>query len=327
MADLRLTLACGAYDHTLALQDGSVKPDGIELTYLARLPLEIFARMLLHQEFDVSEMSLTTYVALLDRGDCPFVAIPVFPSRVFRHGYIFVNTERGIERPADLAGRRGGVPDYGMAAAVWVRGLLQHEYGVRPSQVEWVQGGAARLERPLPPDVRLTRAPARTDLDTLLAQGEIDFLVAPFPPSSFRRGVPTVGRLFPDYKTVEQDYYRRTRIYPIMHVVVIRRALYERHPWMALSLYQAFCAAKERGYRRLLELGSAQATMAWLQPALDEEQALLGRDHWPYGVEANRPTLAALLQYLPEQGLTDRQVAVEELFAPSTVGNVPGVGQ
>ena len=151
MADLPLTLACGAYDHTQALQDGTVKPDGIELTYLARLPLEIFSRMLRYQEFDVAELSFTSYLALLDRGDCPFVAIPVFPSRVFRHSYIFINTERGIAGPADLAGKRGGVPDYGMAAAVYVRGLLQHEYGVRPSDVEWVQGGGRVSRARCPP--------------------------------------------------------------------------------------------------------------------------------------------------------------------------------
>jgi 4,5-dihydroxyphthalate decarboxylase len=326
MADLQLTLACAPYDHTLALQDGAVKPNGIELTYLARLPLEIFARMLQYQEFDVSELSITSYVRLLDAGDCPFVALPVFPSRVFRHGYIFVNTQRGIAGAADLAGKRGGVPDYGMAAAVYVRGLLEHEYGVKPSQVEWVQGGAAPPPEALPPDVRITPAPPGRDLGDLLAQGEIDFLVAPFPPSSFRRGAPTVARLFPDYKTAEQDYYRRTRIYPIMHLVVIRRVLYEAHPWVALSLYQAFCAAKERGYRRLLELGSAKATMAWLQPALDEEIALFGRDRWPYGVEPNRPTLEALLGYLQEQGLTNRRVEVDELFAPSTAGDAPSIG-
>lgn len=328
MGDLSLTLACGPYDRTLALQDGSVKPDGIELTYLARQPAEIFWRMLRYREFDVSELSLSNYVSLMDGGDCPFVAIPVFPSRVFRHGYIFINTERGIHAPADLAGRRGGVPDYTMTAAVYARGMLEHEYGVRPSQVRWVQGRADRIARRPPPEVQITPAPAGQDLGDLLERGEIDFLVTANNPLCFRRGAPNVRRLFPNYKEVEQEYYRRTRIYPIMHTVVIRRDIYDAHPWVALSLYQAFCAAKERCYRLLVESGSAKASLAWLQPALEEEQALFGPDWWSYGVEANRPSLEALLQYSHEQGLTDRRLNVEELFAPSTLPDIPlGEGQ
>ena len=246
MADLQLTLACGPYDRTLALQDGSMKPDGIELTYVARQPAEIFWRMLQYQEFDVSELSLSNYTSLVDSGRCPFMAIPVFPSRVFRHGYVFVNTKCGINKPADLVGKRGGVPEYTMTAAVYARGMLEHEYGVSPSQVEWVQGRAERIERRLPPDVRVTPAPIGQDLGELLDWGEIDFLVTANNPASFRRGSANVARLFPDYKSVEQDYYRRTRIYPIMHTVVIRREIYDAHPWVALSLYQAFCAAKDR---------------------------------------------------------------------------------
>lgn len=323
MADLRLTLACGPYDRTLALQDGSVKPDGIELTYVARQPAEIFWRMLQYREFDVSELSLSNYVSLVDTGQCPFIAIPVFPSRVFRHGYIFINTGSGIRAPADLAGRRGGVPEYTMTAAVYIRGMLEHEYGVRPTQVEWIQGRADRIERKLPSDLRITRAPAGQDLGDLLERGEIDFLTTANNPVCFRRGAPSVRRLFPDYKTLEREYYRRTGIYPIMHTVVVRRDIYDQHPWVALSLYQAFCAAKERCYRLLVETGAAKATLAWLQAALEEEQAVFGRDWWSYGLEANRPSLEALLQYSHEQGLTDRRLSVEDLFAPSTLRDIP----
>jgi 4,5-dihydroxyphthalate decarboxylase len=255
MARLRLSLACGPYDRTQALRDGTIVPEGIELTYVAVQPAEIFWRMLQYQEFDVSEMSLSNYVTLVSKGNAPFIAIPVYPSRVFRHGYFFVNTEKGIERPSDLVGKRGGVPEYSQTAAVYMRGLLEHEYGVRPSQVEWVQGRADRLSHGLPPDVRVTPARPGAELSDLLERGEIDFLVTGNNPLSFRRGSPKVRRLFPSYRELEQDYYRRTKIYPIMHTVVIRRAVYERDPWVAQSLYQAFCAAKEQCYRLLLETG------------------------------------------------------------------------
>lgn len=327
MSDLRLTLACGPYDRTQALRDGSIKPEGIELTYLALQPAEIFWRMLQYQEFDASELSLSNYTTLLDSGDCPYVAIPVFPSRAFRHGFIFVNPDSGIQQPGDLAGKRGGVPEYSMTAAVYGRGLLQHEYGVQPSQVQWVQNRTDRIERSLPPDIQVTHRPG-VELGDLLEQGEIDFLITANNPLSFRRDSPKVRRLFPDYRATEQDYYRRTRIYPIMHCLVVRRAIYDRDPWVAQSLYRAFTAAKERCYRLLLETGSAKATLAWLQAAIEDERAIFGTDWWSYGVDANRPTLEALVQYVHEQGLSDRRVAVEALFAPSTLRDIPlGEGQ
>ena len=318
MARLRLSLACGPYDRTQALRDGTIVPEAIELTYVTIQPAEIFWRMLQYQEFDVSEMSLSNYVTLVSKGNAPFVAIPAYPSRVFRHGYFFVNTEKSIEQPSDLVGKRGGVPEYSQTAAVYMRGLLEHEYGVRPSQVEWVQSRADRLTHGLPPDVRVTPAPAGEELSDLLERGEIDFLVTGKNPLSFRRGSPKVRRLFPNYRELEQEYYRRTKIYPIMHTVVIRRAVYERDPWVAQSLYQAFCAAKERCYRLLLETGSPKASFAWLQPMIEEEQAIIGRDWYPYGIESSRESLEALLQYTHEQGLTERRVALEELFAPTT---------
>ena len=323
MADLRLTFACGPYDRTQALRDGSIKPEGIDLTYITLQPAEIFWRMLQFREFDASEMSLSNYATLVSGGDAPFVAIPVFPSRVFRHGYFFIHTGKSIRAPADLAGKRGGVPEYSMTAAVYMRGLLQHEYGVKPSDVEWVQGRADRLGRALPRDVRLTQAPPGTELGDLLERGEIDLLMTANNPLSFRRGAPTVARLFPNYRALEQDYYRRTKIYPIMHTVVIRRDVYERHPWVALNLYEALMAAKERCYRLLLETGSPKASFAWLQPLIEEEQAIIGPDWYPYGIAQNRPTIEALLQYAHEHGLTDRRLALEDLFAPSTLCDIP----
>jgi 4,5-dihydroxyphthalate decarboxylase len=323
MANLRLTLACGPYDRTQALRDGTIAPEGIELTYLTLQPAEIFWRMLQYREFDVCEMSLSNYTTLVSGGSSPFIAIPVFPSRVFRHGYFFINPSKGIAKPADLKGKRGGVPEYSMTAAVYMRGLLQHEYGVKPSDVEWVQGRADRLGRALPPDIRLTQAPAGTELGDLLEKGEIDFLMTANNPLSFRRGSPNVKRLFPNYAEIEKDYYRRTKIYPIMHTVVIRRDIYDRDPWVALSLYKAFVRAKDYSYRLLLETGSPKASFAWLQPMIEEERAIIGRDWYPYGIEPNRPTIEALLQYTQEHGLTDRKPSVEELFAPSTLRDIP----
>lgn len=323
MADLRMSFACGPYDRTQALRDGSIKPEGIELTYVTLQPAEIFWRMLQDQEFDASEMSLSNYATLVGAGAAPFVAIPVFPSRVFRHGYFFINPHQGIHGPGDLAGRRGGVPEYSMTAAVYMRGLLQHEYGVMPGDVEWVQGRADRLGHRLPAGVRLVQAPAGVELGDLLERGEIDFLMTANNPLSFRRGSPNVKRLFANYRELEQDYYRRTRIYPLMHTVVIRRDVCERDPWVAISLYKALCRAKDYALRLLSEAGSPKASFAWLQPLIEEEQAIIGKDWYPYGVEANRPSIEALLQYSHEHGLTPRRLKIEELFAPGTVRDIP----
>jgi 4,5-dihydroxyphthalate decarboxylase len=328
MSKLRLTFACGPYDRTQALRDETIRVDGVDLNYITMQPAEIFWRQLQYQEFDASEMSLSNYTSLVSTGKSPFIAIPVYPSRVFRHGYFFVNTGKGIKSGADLKGKRGGVPEYSMTAAVYMRGLLEHEYGVKPSDVEWVQGRADRLGHKLPEGVRLTQAPPGTELGDLLQRGEIDFLMTANNPLSFRRGAPNVKRLFPDYAEVERDYFRRTRIYPIMHTVVIRRDIYERDPWVALSLYKALCTAKNRCYHLLAEAGSPKVSSAWLQPLLEEERAIIGEDWYPYGIEQNRPSIEALLQYAHEHGLTTRRIKLEELFAPSTLRDIPlGEGQ
>jgi 4,5-dihydroxyphthalate decarboxylase len=323
MPKLRLTLACGPYDRTQALADGTIAPDGIELVYIALQPAEIFWRMLQYRDFDVAEMSLSNYTSLVSQGDAPFVAIPVFPSRVFRHGYFFINADAGIREPRDLVGKRGGVPEYSMTAAVYMRGLLQHEYAVQPREVSWMQGRADRLGRKLPADIRLSAAPAGSELGDLLERGELDFLMTANNPLAFRRGSAKVKRLFPNYAELEKDYYRRTKIYPIMHTIVMRREIYERDPWVALSLYKAFLAAKDRAYRLLSETGSPKASFAWLQPLLEEERRIIGEDWFPYGIEANRASLDALLQYNYEQGLSDRLLKIEELFAPSTLRDIP----
>jgi 4,5-dihydroxyphthalate decarboxylase len=328
MAGLRLSFACGPYDRTQALRDETIRPEGIELKYIAGQPAELFWRMLQYQEFDISEMSMSNYISLVGAGDSPCIAIPVFLSRVFRHGFIFVNTNSGINAPGDLIGKRGGVPEYSQTAAVMIRGLLEHEYGIKPNQVTWIQGRADRMLLTLPSDVHVEPAPAGHELSEMLERGEIDFLITGNNPLCFRRHAPTVRRLFPNYRELERDYYRRTQIYPIMHTVVIRRDVYEQDPWVALSMYMALCAAKDRCCRLLMETGSPKATFGWLQAMIEEEQAVFGTDWYPYGVEANRPSLEALLQYNHEQGLTPRRIGVDELFAPSTMRVVPlGEGQ
>ncbi len=333
MANLRLSLACGPYDRTQALIDGSIRPEGVDLTYLAIQPAEIFWRQLQYGEFDVCEMSLSNYTTLVARALArsqtpPYIAIPVFPSRVFRHGYFFVNPDKGIATPKDLEGKRGGVPEYSMTAAVFMRGLLQHDYGVDLKSIRWLQGRTDRLQHRLPPDVQLEQGDPSLELGDLLEQGEIDFLVTANNPLAFRRGSPKVRRLFPDYVDLEKAYYRRTRIYPIMHTVVIKRTIFDRDPWVAMSLYKAFCAAKDRCYRLLRETGSPKASFAWLQPMIEQEQAIFGQDWYAYGVEASRPTLEALLLYTHEHGLTEQRLNIEDLFAPATLKDIPlGEGQ
>ncbi len=336
MANLRLTLACGPYDRTQAIIDGNVRAEGIDLTYLPLQPAEIFWRQLQYREFDVSEMSMsnytTTLASALAKGEKPpFIAIPVFPSRVFRHGYFFYNPEKfkgGFKSPKDLEGRRGGVPEYSMTAAVYMRGLLQHDYGVDLSKLSWLQGRTSRISHALPPGVVVDQAPPGIELGDLVEAGELDFMITANNPLAFRRGSPKCIRMFPNYIELEKDYFKRTKIYPIMHTVVIKREIYDRDPWVALSLYKAFCAAKERCYRMLQDAGSPKASFAWLQPMIEEEQRVFGKDWYAYGVEANRPTLEALCQFTQEHALTDRRLKVDDLFAPSTLRDIPlGEGQ
>jgi 4,5-dihydroxyphthalate decarboxylase len=328
MSNLQLTFACGPYDRTQALRDGTVRADGIDITYVAAQPAEIFWRMLQYREFEISEMSMSNYITSVDRGDGAFIALPAFPSRVFRHGYIFVNSDSGINEPEDLIGKRCGVPEYTQTAAVLGRAILQHEYGIMPSAMKWVQSRIDRIKRPLPDNIQITQAPPGRELSDMLEQGEIDVLITGNNPLSFRRKSKKVRRLFPNYLELEKDYYKRTKIYPIMHTVVLRRDVYDRHPWVALSFYRALCAAKDRCCRLLMETGSPKATFGWLQAMIEQEQEIFGDDWYPYGVEVNRPSIDALLQFNHEQGLTDRRLTVEELFAPSTLIEVPlGEGQ
>ena len=327
MEKLHLTVACGDYDRTKTLQDGTVHPEGIRLNYLPLQAEEIFWRMSNFLEFDASEMSLSNHITMVSRGNPPFVAIPVFPSRFFRHSCVFINADSGIQKPQELKGRKVGAPEYSITAAVWIRGMLQDEYGVKTHEMEWFVGGqeeAGRKERvtlKLPSEIKVNPIAPDKTLNGMLESGEIHALISARAPSSFVKGSPNIRRLFPNYKEVEMDYYKRTKIFPIMHVLVIRRALYEQHPWVARSLYKAFSEAKERAIGAMLKITNTHAaTLPWLFAEVEELKSLFGTDWWPYGIEPNRHVLETLIRYMGEQGLIDRPVKLEELFAPNTAG-------
>ena len=313
MSNLELTLACGRYDRTQALIDGRVQPEGVDLTFIPLRPGETFWRMLNHGEFDASEMSLSSYTILRSEGDTRFIAIPVFPSRVFRHSSVYVRADSKIERPEDLKGKRVGVGDYQMTAAVWVRGFLAHEYGVHPEDIFWVVGQPIRSIKP-PEGVRLDVLPADTTLEEMLARGEIDALASVMIPQALGT---TIRRLFGDPRQVEADYYRKTRIFPIMHTLVLKTSLYERKPWLAVSFYRAFCRARDLAYAQMYDTNALTVGLPWVVDEVERTRAIFGPDIWDYSIEGSRPTLEALVAYLDEQKLSRRRMSVEELFVPN----------
>jgi 4,5-dihydroxyphthalate decarboxylase len=325
MKTLGLTLACWDYDRTRALMDGTVRPEGIDLNYLALPVEETFFRMLRHREFDCSEMSLSSYTASLGSENPPFIAIPVFPSRFFRHSCIFVSAKSGIRKPEDLKGKRVGVPEYQMTAPVWIRGILADDYGVKVTDVEHFSGGEEepgrdeKLKIDLPSTIELSPIPAGKTLSRMLADGELDALLTARAPSTFHTQPDAVKRLFPDYVDQEKAYYRRTKIFPIMHTVVIRREVYAANPWVAQSLAKAFGSAKARAYASYDQTAALPAMVPWLTAHIEEAKREMGADWWPYGVAANRQVLETFLRYHHEQGLSKRRLAPEELFAKETL--------
>jgi ABC-type nitrate/sulfonate/bicarbonate transport system substrate-binding protein len=325
MGRLRLTLACGDYDRTRDLEDGTVRPDGIELMYL-RLPVEeTFFRMLRHREFEVAEMSLSSYVVSLQADPAPFVALPVYTSRMFRHGGVYINTGAGIESPEDLRGKTVGVPEYQLTANVWIRGILADQHGVPVDSVRYRTGGQetpGRIEKAtldLPASIEIGPIPPDKTIAAMLADGDIDALYSPRMPSPFAHGDPRVARLFPDVMAAEQAYFAATGIFPIMHVVVIRRDVYDAYPWVAQSLYKAFLRAKASVADRLYDTSALRFMLPWMIQQLEEARDLLGDDFWSYGLEGNRDLLATFLRYHHEQGLSKRLLQPEELFAPEAL--------
>lgn len=316
MGKRKVTLACGNYDRTRALMDGTVQPEGVDLNYIPLGPSEIFWRMLNNEEFDVSEMSLSSYTIMRSEGHHRFIALPVFPSRIFRHSCLYVNVNSGIEAPGDLEGKRIGVGDYQMTASVWVRGFLQHDYQVRPGTMNWVVGRPVRKIKG-PEGVRMDRIEPNQTLDQMLEAGEIDALISVVLPRPFLEGSRQVRRMFPNSREVETEYFQRTGIFPIMHTLVIRTALFEAEPWLAVSLYKAFVRAKELNYRRLYDTNALTASLPWLVDEIENLRRIFGEDIWNYSVEGSRPTLEAFVKHMNEQGLTEREMGVEELFVPN----------
>jgi 4,5-dihydroxyphthalate decarboxylase len=325
MKKLPLTLACWDYDRVAALASGLVEPDGIDLLVLTQPVEETFFRMLRHREFDVAEMSLSSYTLSLAQDDPPFIAIPVFPSRYFRHSCIFVSSKSGINEPPDLIGKRVGVPEYQMTAPVWIRGILSDEYGVRADSVEYLSGGMEQTGREekirlqLPPQFRVRPIGTRDTLSLMLANGEIDALYTARTPSTMHSRPDEVRRLFANHVELERDYYRRTRIFPIMHTVVIRREVYRANRWIAQSLYKAFLEAQRKTYRDLAETAALKVMLPWLPAHVEEVRQEMGDDWWPYGLTPNRHVLSTFLRYHHEQGLSPRQLEPEDLFAPETL--------
>jgi len=322
MKSLVLSFACAPYDRIFPLVNGVVKPEGIDLIYLPLEVEEIFWRQVKHEEFDVSEMSLSSYIIAKSFGDERFIAIPVFTSRMFRHSSIYVRRE--IEKPEDLKGKTVGVPEYQLTAIVWARGILQHDYGVHPKDVRWRYGGLEapgreeKIKLQLPSEIDYGPIPEGKTLSQMLEKGEIDAIISPRAPSCYQRGSSSVKRLFENYREVEKKYYENTGMFPIMHTIVLKRAIYERHPWVANSLFKAFLEAKRICLENLRKLNALHVMLPWLHAELEETLKLMGEDYWPYGLEKNLKTIETLCQFSFEQGLSKRRVSVDELFAKET---------
>lgn len=315
----QITFACGDYDRTQPLIDGTVRPEGLELNWLTLPHHEIWTRMLNYYEFDASELSLSSYLIARTLGR-PLIAIPVFPARAFRHSCIFINARSGIREPRDLMGKRVGLAEFQQTATVWVRGILQHEYGVALEKVQWFTWTKqSRMEIEMPRHYSIQQIPPGKSADKMLAGGELDAVICANLFPSFVNGAPNVRRLFEDYKEVEAAYYKKTGIFPIMHTVAIREELWKESPWIATSLFKAFQKAKQLAYQRVNDLSPYILSMVWFREPVREQREIFGDDPWPYGLAKNRHVVETLMGYLYEQGLAKTKLKVEELFAPNTL--------
>lgn len=323
--DLKLSVAIGDYDRNRPLLDGRVLIDGVDPVFMTLDPEEIFFRAFRHAEFDICELSFSSYVVKVSRGDSPYVAIPAFLSRAFRHTSIYIRTDRGINTPVDLKGRRIGLPEYQLTACVWARALLEDDYGVKPSDVTWIRGGIEQPGRPekikvqLPPEITVEDAPEGQSLNSLLERGDIDGFIGPRSPSCYDRGHPEVSRLFADPTATAADYYRRTGIFPIMHVLGLRRTVAEAHPWLPAALLKAFEQSKAAALVRLSDTSATKVTLPFVEEQIKAARELMGTDYWSYGVPANRDVIETFLRHHHSQGLSHRKIAVDELFHPATL--------
>ncbi len=322
MPNLNLSVAIGDYDRNRPLISGAVRIDGVDPIFMTLSPEEIFFRAFRSVDFDVCELSLSSYTVKTALGDCPYVGIPAFVSKAFRHTSIYVRTDR-IKEPADLKGRKVGVPEYQLTANVWARAILEDDFGVKPADIHWIRGGIEEPGRPekiavkLPAGVRLDNAPERTTISGLLETGEIDGFIAPRPPSFIAHGHPHVGWLFRDPVTAAKEWYRRTRIFPIMHLIGIRRAVVDKHPWLPVAMFKAFEQSKTAALAALSDTSATKVTLPFVEETLKSVRELMGDDFWSYGVEPNRHALEYFLRHHHSQGLSPRLMKVEELFHPS----------
>jgi 4,5-dihydroxyphthalate decarboxylase len=323
MAKLNLSVAMGDYDRTRALLDGAVQIDGVNPVYMTLSPEETFFRAFRNVEFDISELSLSSYLVKASKGESPYVAVPVFLSRAFRHTSIYVRKDR-IKRPEDLKGCRIGVPEYQLTAIVWARAILQNDFGIAPEDVTWVRGGIDEPGRPekiklqLPPGVKMENAPEGTTISDMLDRGEIDGFIAPRPPSGAAARNPNVGWLFDDPTAVAKEYYQRTSVFPIMHVVGVRKELAAEHPWLPGAVLKAFEQSKKVALDKLADTSATKVTLPFVEEQLKAARDLMGQDYWSYGVEPARKTLEAFVRAHHSQGLSPRLMAVDELFHPAT---------
>jgi 4,5-dihydroxyphthalate decarboxylase len=328
MSRVPITLATWDYDRIRALADGRVSIEGCDVNYITMRVEEILERAFFHGEFDVAEIGFSPHLIALSRGVARYVALPVFLSRMFRHSAIYIRSDRGIDGPADLRGKRIGVPEYQMSAALWVRGFLHDEFAIAAADIEWVQAGLEQAGRRdkfplnLPSGFPLTSAANGETLSQMLAEGRLDAVISARRPSCFVAGHPLVRRLFPDYRAAERDYYRRSGLFPIMHALGVRRDVLDKHPWLAASVYKAFAQAKRIADEDLAETTALKVGLPWVTAELDATRETMGQDFWPYGVEPNRRTLATMARYSHEQGLAVRILSVEEMFAPGTLSEI-----
>lgn len=324
MAKLRLSIAIGDYDRMRPLVDGAVSIDAVDPQYMLLEPEEIFFRAFRHADFDITELSMSSYSVKTAAGTSPYVAVPVFPSRAFRHTSIYVRTDR-IKSPADLRGKRVGVPEYQLTANVWVRLFLEEDHGVRPADITWVRGGyeqPGRVEKiglDLPPNVRLESVPEGATISGLLASGELDAVIGPRAPSCFRAGRPHVGYLYPEPQKAAADWFRRTGMFPIMHLLGIRRTLAEAHPWLPYAVVKAFEQSKAVALERLGDTSATKVTLPFVEEQLQAARALMGEDFWSYGLAPNRHVLERFLRQHHAEGLSSRLLAPEELFHPASL--------
>ena len=322
MPKLQISFASCPYDRLNPIIGGRVPIEGCDVNFFPLRPEELFPRVYQTQDFDVTELSASSHILTSLRGDSNYLGIPAFVSRVFRHGDIYIRTDRGISSPADLRGKTIGVPEYQMTAALWIRGILSDEYGVTASDIKWRNGGLQKPGRgertpiTLPPNIELKTIPGDKTLSGMLASGEIDGLITAVQPQCFADRAPNVGRLFPDYRAAEEAYFRKTGMFPIMHMMGVRRTLAEQHPWLPGSILKACLHARTIAMEEMKSTGMFYAMLPWLSDDLRRAQSVMGPNMWPYGVTANRKDLESMLRWSFEQGLAPRQGTVEEVFAP-----------